>query len=166
MNGNHETPVIAGAINKNVVVRNVKYEQWDEKEYPKKYYPLYPMGGFYIMSKSVINYVGANYLKLKEYVIEDAALGVWVDDWMENEQTKAGLGLNLTWVSHRPGIDLSGRHAGCSVGASALWKKLAIGHRLTPENLHSCHDKFYAMQTVEGFGMSPKQLANLKKDAE
>ena len=95
MNGNHETPVIAGAINKNVVVRNVKYEQWDEKEYPKKYYPLYPMGGFYIMSKSVVNYVGANYLKLKEYVIEDAALGVWVDDWMENEQTKAGLGSEL-----------------------------------------------------------------------
>ena len=56
-------------------------ERWIDNKYDKRYYPQYANGASgYIISRPIAEYITQNSDILETYVLEDASVGIWIDE--------------------------------------------------------------------------------------
>ncbi|XP_033114354.1 beta-1,3-galactosyltransferase 6-like [Anneissia japonica] len=100
--------------------------KWAEKEFKlcDRYIP-YALGGGYVLSKDLVNFVARNSKNLKRYKAEDVALGSWI----------AAINVNRV---HDPRFDTEYKSRGCS-------NEYLVTHKQSQEEMRSKH---YNLQTT------------------
>jgi len=105
-----------------------KDRRWIDDKYDGTRYPKYASGAAgYVISRAVAEYIATSFSDLEDYVLEDASMGIWID--------QSPLKNSITWIRNWDQFWTSGR---------CIWEQnkrpFVIGHKLGPEKIQKCHD--------------------------
>ncbi len=80
----HTKPYLIGRIKGDVprsTAEDYMDERWIDNKYNGTIYPKYADGAAgYVISRAVAEYIASNFNKLENYVLEDASMGIWIDE--------------------------------------------------------------------------------------
>ena len=126
---------------------------WHVPNYNKTFFPIYPNGAFVALSSNIVKYFALNSSKLSDYTVDDAALGIWIEEshfkndmeWVDVNYSKHKK--NSTQPIVYLEIQNSIASAGCG---NNKWNDvefdnkmiLAVGHRLDNATMRICDEEF------------------------
>lgn len=109
--------------------------RWIEDNYTKYHYPRYALGGAgYVISRPVAEYIASEFQNLTNYVLEDASMGIWIDE--------SPLKNSMHYIQNSKQFWTSGRCADRWKATERKKPPFVIGHSLDSERMLECHDAY------------------------
>ena len=131
--------------------------RWGELQYPgiphvstdrksiEYYYPTYALGATgYVLEYNLVNYISKYNQNLTNYIAEDAAVGIWIDDGVKN--TSSLIDKRINYVSSDKVFSYNGKkHMTkwlCRKLGSRYSEVGVFGHRMEADDINYCWNKY------------------------